>query len=109
MFISNGIDIVNINREEFNNSNLPIKILSKIELEEFNKINDTNERKHFLATRWSIKEAILKCLEKLLPLPSISIIKQNNKYVWLNSIFKCSISTSNEDQYIIASVIVYQE
>lgn len=51
MFISNGIDIVNINREEFNNSNLPIKILSKIELDEFKKIKNTNERKHFLATR----------------------------------------------------------
>lgn len=109
MFISNGIDIVNINRKEFNNSNLPIKILSKIELEEFEKIKNIYDRKHFLATRWAIKEAILKCLEKLVPLPSISIIKQNNKYIWLDPIFKCSISTSNEDQYIIASVIVYQE
>lgn len=107
MFI-NGIDIVNINRKEFNNSNLPNKILSSIELEEFNKINNTDERKHFLATRWAIKEAILKCLDKLILLPSISIIKQNNKYMWLNSIYKCSISTSNEDQYIIASVIIYK-
>ena len=57
MFISNGIDIVNINREEFNNSNLPIKILSKIELEEFNKINDTNERKHLSQSLINIRSS----------------------------------------------------
>lgn len=101
----NGVDITNITRNEFTNPLLAKHLLSREEYCEYNKIIKQSDKIHFLATRWAIKEAVIKAYNKLIPLPQINIIKKHNCY-FLDSDTNVNISTSFEHPYIIASVIL---
>ena len=108
MYLKHGIDLVNFHRIEFKDENLSKKILTKLELYEFSCLTTKDQKCFYLANRWAIKEAILKCLDEMMPLPQIEIKKRDGRYYWEHNEYKSSISTSNEDQYIIASCIVYK-
>lgn len=96
-----GVDIVKIDRLEFNLKN---KILSKEEIDLFDKMCDFRKRE-FLAGRFAIKEALYKAGLK------ISYSKMNIKYNDDNSIYlegysNIKISISHEKEYAIGYAII---
>lgn len=97
-----GIDITSINRFEKKDEKFAKKILSKEEI-----LLWTNEefKARFLATRWAIKEAIFKSNNDFSCFNKINLKKENGKYIFKNF----EISTSNEDDYIIAIALEKKE
>ncbi len=109
MKISSGIDLVNINREEFNNINLVTKILHPNELKQYSTLNDLN-KKRFVAKIWAIKEAIFKAYNHKYTMDKICIEYKNNKpFCIIDNIF-VDISVSYQDYYVIAiATILFQD
>ncbi len=103
-----GIDITNTSRPEYCNENLKEKILSIIELNEFNILENKLDKIKYLATHWAIKEAIFKSIKpNIISFPNIEISKIDNVYVWTNKppfIEEFIISTSTEESAVVASV-----
>lgn len=94
-----GIDITSIKRFENKKDSFIKKILSN---EEYIDWNSSNNKELFLAQRWSIKEAIFKANNNYHDFSKINI-KRNNvgKFVFENF----EISTSKENEYVVAFVI----
>lgn len=90
-----GCDIVKISRFELNLSKLAAKILSKAELDEFDRVTSRIE---YLAGRWAAKEAIFKAtgLKRMSILNTVT----GAPYVVDNPAIKISIS--HEKEYAIA-------
>lgn len=107
MKISNGIDIVNINRKEFKNPKLVNKILHPNEMVIFNSLDEYNKKK-FIAKIWCIKEAVFKSYNHQYSMNKIQILYNNNKpYVVIDTIqFDISVSYENDLVIAIASTIL---
>jgi len=124
-----GTDIVAIKRFNTIYSKYPQKchkkILSPIELTQFNKIKLLEKQIKFIATRWAVKEAFVKAIgigfRNGLYLPQISIIKNtygqpkiilsslaNNtlQKKFIDQKFNFHISLSDDSDYAIAYCIV---
>ncbi|ASI54126.1 4'-phosphopantetheinyl transferase superfamily protein [Metamycoplasma hyosynoviae] len=101
-----GIDLCKKTRFKNIEKHTLEKILHK---KEFELLASEQDKDHFIATRWAIKEALYKCNNEFFEFSKICIIKQTcGRYEFLdNSLKKFVISTSSEDDYIIA--IVMQE
>ena len=100
-----GIDLTNKNRFKNNYEIVAKKILHSSENKLFLKLDNEEEKIHFVASRWAIKEALFKCDNKYKLFSSISILKDfSGRYIFQNLDDKFEISTSNEDEYIIAIV-----
>ena len=98
-----GIDAINKNRFLINKDKMfeiANKILSINELNEFKLVEN---KTHYLATRWAIKESLFKCDNKYFQFSKINILKQNGRYMFEDF----EISTTSEDNLIIA--IVYKK
>jgi len=91
------IDLTNINRFKNKDENFVNKVLHEAEKKDYEVC--LNKPK-FLATRWAIKEAIFKTDNKYVSFNKINIVKKNLQYTFENF----SISTTSEDNYIIAIV-----
>lgn len=104
-----GNDVTKISRFEhlIHNSAFYIRVLSKIELDEF--LNLTNEQKPlYLAKRWALKEAYLKMrgwgMEYKKILPQITLVnKKNNKPFILNE--DIDVSISHEEDYLFITCV----
>ncbi len=95
-----GIDIVKNSRFE-TGSGIENKMLSNFELDIYNEINSNNKKQEFLASRWCLKEAIIKTNSNLL-MKNISIIKRDNKPFYNNNY---ELSLSHEKEYSVAIAI----
>lgn len=91
------IDLTNINRFENKDIKFINKILHPNEIKEYQSVEN---KPKFLAIRWAIKEALFKNNNKYSEFNKICINKINNKYEFQDY----NISTSSEDNYIIALV-----
>lgn len=93
-----GIDAINKDRliKKYGKlDDLALKVLSKSELKEYHLSND---KIHYFATRWAIKEALFKCDNKYFEFSKINITKENGRYTFENF----EISTTSEENLIIA-------
>lgn len=97
-----GIDLTKISRFKDKDQNFIQRILSEQEIEEY---YNCENKEHFLATRWAIKEAIFKANNSYYQFNKINLKCLNRKYSFLNF----EISTSSEDEYIIAIAIERKE
>ena len=59
-YINQGVDIINVNRVEFNNDKLLQRFLTTKEYNDYQIINNLKLKKEFLAGRWAAKEAIIQ-------------------------------------------------
>lgn len=105
MKIFHGIDLVDSDRIEFDNINIYKKILHK---DEINKYHISNDKKKFLASRWAIKEAIFKAIEKKVSINNINIFYENSRPKCIVGDIHFIISLSYEKKLIVASVIGYK-
>ena len=92
-----GIDLTNIERFKDVNDKFITKVLHPEEIAEY-KISD--DKIKYIATRWAIKEALFKSDNSMFSFSETRIIKKDKKYI----LEGYNISTSNEDNYIIAVV-----
>lgn len=92
-----GIDLTKISRFQNSSPTLIKRILSELEIDEYKK---TKNKAQFLATRWSIKEALYKANNSLYSFKSITIFKLNGIYMYKNYY----ISTSTEGDLCVAIV-----
>ncbi|GIZ05442.1 hypothetical protein MSATCC14277_0240 [Metamycoplasma salivarium] len=93
-----GIDLTKKSRFKENQEEIAKKILHSMELK---KYLEDNDKLKFLATRWAIKEAIFKCDNQYKNFSEINITKDNvGRYIFKDF----EISTTNDDDYIIAIV-----
>lgn len=106
--ISHGIDLVDINRVEFNSPKLFKKILHESEISFYENKNDFNKKK-IITTYWAIKEAIIKAVPVKLTMNEIYLEQKNGIYYCLNLKYKFIITTSTENKLLIASVICLQK
>lgn len=90
-----GIDLTKISRFENQNNQFITKTLHPEEIKEYEQ---TENKAAYLATRWAIKEALFKADNKLFSFSEIRISKKDRVYTFPGYI----ISTSNEDDYVIA-------
>lgn len=109
MYVAHGIDITSWERKEFTNPKLPIKILHQFELDFYNKITDQKQAQKFLASRWAIKEAIIKAENNKIAMNTINVEYFNNKPFVILCDNKYDISISYENDLIIASAICLKE
>lgn len=94
-----GIDITSIKRFEDKKENFVKKILSSEEYELWKKSDNKNL---FIAQRWSIKEALFKADNNLHDYHKINIKRDPKGFFVFDNFI---ISTSKEDDYVIAFVI----
>jgi len=120
-----GVDIAKIPRFkriiESHESSFIRKILHANEIKEYNEIKLIDSKTKYLASRWSLKEALVKATgNKSLIFSKIYLeknkdgkpfVKFDEKYLEENSQFKeidgkIHISISHEDDYAVAFVII---
>lgn len=94
-----GVDITSIKRFENKKINFIKKVLSN---EEFLEWEKTENKELYVAQRWAIKEALFKANNDLHDYHNINI-KRNQKGAFEFQNYK--ISTSKENEYVIAFVI----
>jgi holo-[acyl-carrier protein] synthase len=99
-----GIDLTRISRFENKKENFINRILTKVELEEFNKLKD-DSKSTFLAVRWACKEAIFKATQDQKYL-EYSILKHPSGEPYVLDHPEMSISISHEGDYVTSIVIV---
>ena len=101
-----GIDLVNNNRIALDLERLANRILSDLELEEYNKFNSRKRKIEYVASRFASKEAIYKAMGKNYGygFKDFSILndKEGKPYVKSSLNFNFLISISHEDDYSIA-------
>ncbi len=97
--VSIGVDITSINRFKDKKINFVKKVLSNQEYKEW----EYSENKLlYIAQRWAIKEALFKANNDLHDYHLINI-ERNKSGVFIYKDYK--ISTSKENEYVIAFVI----
>ncbi len=95
-----GVDIVDHSRV---NLKIAKKILTKKELEQFNKIQNTNSKIEYLASRFAAKEAIIKATNKKYSFLDIEVLRTKDKPIV--NIENLKLSISHEKNYSVAFCI----
>lgn len=103
--IVHGIDLVDWTRNEFKNKKLPFKILHNDELYIYNKIFNKEEKLKFIASRWSIKEAIIKASNKKINMSTLKVEYNKERPYVIFENDKYNVSMSYEGNFIVASAI----
>ncbi|MGL4951524.1 MAG: 4'-phosphopantetheinyl transferase superfamily protein [Mycoplasma sp.] len=104
-----GIDVTSINRPEFKNNDLIKRFLHHKELIFFTNIKIEQEAINFLASRWTIKEAIYKSLDNKIPMDKILIVKDGDQYTYEHPFYFFKISISYISDMVFASVIAWKK
>lgn len=95
-----GVDITSIKRFENKKISFVKKILSNREFIEWEK---SENKQLYLAQRWAIKESLFKADNNLHNYHEIDISRnEKGKFIFKNF----EISTSKEDDYVIAFVMI---
>ncbi len=105
-FINQGVDIVNLNRAEFNNEKLLKRFLTSNEYKEYLLINNVRLKKEFIASRWAAKEAIIKALDRRLLMHHIEIYNNRDQPCCNFQNYLISLSISHETNYVVATALV---
>lgn len=113
-----GIDIVHVTRfkEKVNDQKFVQKILGQDEQDLFHNIVDTTRKIEFLASRFSVKEAVFKALcEEGLPLTyhTVQVLYKKNKKPFIQTDFTLKgdllVSISHDGDYVITQVVYQTE
>ncbi|AOX44038.1 holo-[acyl-carrier-protein] synthase [Spiroplasma sp. NBRC 100390] len=104
-----GIDIIQ-NKRIKPSAELSQKLLSAIELKEYETLFDKERQRQFLAGRWAAKEALIKALEIKLILNEVTIkLKDDNKLhvegITLEENDIVHVSLSHERDYSVGIAI----
>ena len=97
-----GVDIVKINRFEDVSEHFINRILTKEELEVYHKRED---KVRYLASRFAAKEAYFKATQDIHYL-SISVLNDENGAPYILNKKNIHLSISDEDEYVIAYLIL---
>ena len=103
-----GVDIVDLTRHEFDDPNFAKRYMTQQEYEVCQKIQDKNELRNYMASIWSIKEAIIKAINHQFIFSEINIKFTSEAPICELEGYKLFISVSFEKQFIIASAISYK-
>lgn len=109
-----GIDIIEINRITLG---IERKVLSKKELELFEKFSGENRKKEFIAGRFSVKESLIKAFGTFIPYKEITILNDEKgkpyfdeeTILYLKEKFgnyKVHLSISHERNYAVSLVVL---
>lgn len=101
-----GIDIVDLTRPEFNDPNFAKRYMTKNEYNVCQTLKDEPFKlRNYMASIWSLKEAIIKALNHRLLFSEIEILFTSEAPQCLVNGYQLFLSVSFEKQYIIASAI----
>ena len=104
-----GIDLVE-HKDIINKDERFIKrVLSSEELAYYETLNSEKRKLEYLASRWALKEAIIKCYEHFIDYSKIAILNKKNgaPYALINNkAVELQISLSHTDNYSIAIAIL---
>lgn len=101
-----GIDIVDLTRDEFNDPLFAKRYMTKKEYDVCLKIcHDSLKLRNYMASIWSLKEAIIKALNHQLIFSEIEIQFTSEAPKCEVIGYQLFLSVSFERQYIIASAI----
>lgn len=109
-----GIDIVYLPRfaDKVENKAFVEKILGQAELEIFHAIRDTSKKIEFLASRFSVKEAVFKALCEegySLTYHNVQVLYKESKKPFIQTSFEMKgtllVSISHDGDYVITQVI----
>ena len=103
-----GIDIVDSTRPEFDNLKFAKRYMTENEYKVALSINNSFQLRNYMASIWSIKEAIIKAINHQFIFSEIDIKFTSEAPQCFLEGYKLFISVSYEKQYIIASVISYK-
>lgn len=99
-----GCDILENKRINIEDLNLIKHILSLEEYKEYMVLSDKNIKHQFIASRWTVKEAIQKAISNKLIMSTITIKHTNEgKPFVLIPGWKIEISISHEKNYTMAT------
>lgn len=104
-----GIDIANIQRFRNKSQTFLKKILHNEEILEYSLLDFEEDKLRFLATRWAIKEALFKCDNSFFYFNKINLKYNDRKYFIEYFEKQFFISTSNEENIVVAVVMKIKE
>ncbi|QJB71188.1 4'-phosphopantetheinyl transferase superfamily protein [Mycoplasma sp. 1654_15] len=104
-----GIDITNKQRFKNKSEAFVKKILHNEEFLKYCLLNAEEEKLNFIATRWAIKEALFKCDNSFFNFNKINLKYNERKYFIENFENQFFITTSNEENIVVAVVMKVKE
>ncbi|AJQ45520.1 hypothetical protein JM47_03040 [Ureaplasma diversum] len=107
MNIINGIDLVNLTRNEFNDPAFAKRIMVQQEYDHYLELVDQAKVK-YVASTFACKEAVMKAFKLTYGYKQIYIKKTEHcRLVYLNGIYQdnLTLSISYADQFVIASLV----
>ncbi len=100
-----GIDIVSVKRIKLKTRFINL-VLHLDEIKILNQKKSLKNKREFLAGRWAVKEAVLKTLEKPVPMNQINISYENEKpFITSFGFEKTLISLSHEKRFAVGMAI----
>ena len=105
-YINQWVDIINVNRVEFNNDKLLQRFLTTKEYNDYQIINNLKLKKEFLAGRWAAKEAIIKAIEQKVLMHQLEIFNDRGQPCCAFRNYQISLSISHENDYVVATALV---
>jgi len=97
------------------------KYLSPREFQDWNELQDCDERKQtqFLASRWAVKEALLKAMGERILFPELTLISRGQPILKFEGVLekrsqelgisKAFTSISHDGDYVVACVVLWKE
>lgn len=106
--LGNGVDIVKVSR--FKNKEATIKrFLSPSEYKEYKSLKTSQAQLEFAASRWALKEAIIKACPHPIETFNIKIEKKREKLSFVHSKYNFYISLSHEKEYTVGYAICLEK
>ncbi len=105
-YISQGVDIISMDRVEFKNEKLLQRFLTSKEYNDYQLIVNPKLKKEFVAGHWAAKEAIIKALEKKVLMHQLEIFHEYGRPGCNLGNYQISLSISHENDYVVATALV---
>lgn len=103
MKIQTGIDVVNLNRNEFQDFEFANAYMTNTELKKMSSFNDKKTKIMYMAAIWAIKESIIKATHKKVIFSKIDIDFNFDKPIYTNiDNISCSVSFENDSVYALS-------
>lgn len=104
-----GIDLVEHKDIISKQENFVNRVLNIKEIECYQKFKSEKRKLEYLASRFAVKEALIKCYEERIDLRKIAVLNKENgaPYIILNDdILELQLSITHTDNYSMAIVIL---
>lgn len=102
-----GIDILNLKRPELYDIEFAKRFMTNQELVELNKCTTVKQKRHYLASIWSLKEAIIKATNHQFVFSKIEVKLTNEAPVCYLEGVRLFLSISYEKENLVAIAIAF--